>query len=69
MTLEERVRPGGDLVGVDRDGVHQLSNTSDEDLVSVHVYAPPLKELTAYDTESGFVERRPLRRTLAEDLD
>ncbi len=68
MTAEERFRPGGDLIGVDREGIHQLANTSDEDLITVHVYAPPLMELTVYDTESGFVERRPLRYTLTEDL-
>jgi cysteine dioxygenase len=59
----------GDLIGVDRDGIHQLANTSSADLVTVHVYAPPLTELTVYDTASGFVERRPLRYTLADDLD
>ena len=53
---------------MDREGIHQLANTSDEDLITVHVYAPPLMELTVYDTESGFVERRPLRYTLSEDL-
>ena len=69
MTAEEHVGPGGDLVGLDRDGIHQLANTSDEDLITVHVYAPPLSELTVYDTESGVVERRTLRYTLAADLD
>ena len=54
---------------MDRDGIHQLANTSDEDLVTVHVYAPPLSELTVYDTESDMVERRTLRYTLAADLD
>jgi predicted metal-dependent enzyme (double-stranded beta helix superfamily) len=69
LTAEERIRPGDDLVGVDRDGIHQLANTSDEDLITVHVYAPPLMELTVYDMSSGFVERRPLRYTLIDDLD
>jgi cysteine dioxygenase len=69
MTAEEYVGPGDDLVGLDRDGIHQLANTSDEDLITVNVYAPPLSELTVYDTESGFVERRTLRYTLAADLD
>ena len=69
MTAEEHVGPGGDPVGVDRDGIHQLANTSDEDLITIHVYAPPLTELSVYDTESGVVERRTLRYTLAADLD
>ncbi|MBE3032005.1 MAG: cysteine dioxygenase family protein [Actinobacteria bacterium] len=64
---EERVRPGG-WTGVDRGGIHQLANTAQEDLVTVHVYVPPLLELTVYSTDSADVERRPLRYTLAEDL-
>ncbi len=68
MTAEERARPD-DLVGVDRDGIHQLANTSNEDLVTVHLYAPPLTELTVYETDSSFVQRRPLRGSLADDLD
>ncbi len=69
MSAEEHAGPGSDLVGVDRDGIHQLANTSDEDLITVHVYAPPLSELTVYDTESDMAERRTLRYTLAADLD
>ena len=69
QVAEERVKPGGSLVGVDRNGIHQLANTSGEDLVTVHVYAPALTELTVYSTDSSAVERRPLRYTLAEDLE
>ena len=68
MTGEEGVRPGRGWIGVDRGGIHQLANTSDDDLITVHVYAPALMELTVYSTESPEVERRPLRYTLAEDL-
>src|SRR5450756_1824531 len=60
-------RPGG-WTGVSRGGIHQLANTVDEDLVTVHIYAPPLLELTVYSTDSADVERRPLRYTLADDL-
>ena len=69
MTSEERLLAGQGWTGVDRSGIHQLANTSDEDLVTVHVYAPALMELTVYSTESPEVERRPLRYTLVEDLD
>ena len=68
MTSEERLLPGQGWTGVDRPGIHQLANTSGEDLVTVHVYAPALMELTVYSTESAEVERRPLRYTLDEDL-
>ena len=36
--------------------------------MTVHVYAPPLLELTVYSTDSANVERRPLRHTLADDM-
>jgi predicted metal-dependent enzyme (double-stranded beta helix superfamily) len=66
---EERVSQDAHMVGLDRDGIHQLANTSGEDLVTVHVYAPALMELNVYSTRSAEVERRPLRYTLADDLD
>ena len=68
MTGEGLVRPGQGWIGVDRAGIHQLANTGSGDLITVHVYAPALMELTVYSTESPEVERRPLRYTLAEDL-
>ena len=55
-------------IRVDRGGIHQLANTSDEHLVTVHVYAPPLTELVVYSTSAAETERRPLRYTLADDL-
>jgi len=67
LVAEERVQEGG-WTGVDRDGIHQLANTSDEHLVTVHVYAPPLTELVVYSTSAAETERRPLRYTLADDL-
>ena len=66
---EERVPADGRLVGLDRNGIHQLANTSGNDLITVHVYAPALMELNVYSTTSAEVERRPLRYTLADDLD
>ncbi|HEX5641462.1 MAG TPA: cysteine dioxygenase family protein [Thermoleophilia bacterium] len=65
---EERVPADGHMVGLDRNGIHQLANTSGQDLVTVHVYAPALMELNVYSTTSAEVERRPLRYTLADDL-
>jgi cysteine dioxygenase len=61
--------PGQGWTGVDRDGIHQLANTGEEDLVTVHVYAPALMTLNVYSLESSKVELQPLRYTLAEDLD
>ena len=67
-TSEDRVGPGEALVGVDRGGIHQLANTTDEALVTVHVYAPALMALTVYDTESPAVQKLPLRRSYVDDL-
>src|SRR5450759_2095742 len=47
LVAEEHVRPGG-WTGVDRGGVHQLVNSAADDLVTLHVYAPPLSELVVY---------------------
>jgi predicted metal-dependent enzyme (double-stranded beta helix superfamily) len=66
---EERVRADARMVGLDRGGIHQLANTSSEDLVTIHVYAPALMELHVYSTASAVVERRRLRYTVADDLD
>lgn len=67
LLAEERVTPGG-WTGVDRGGIHQLLNSTVDDLVTVHVYAPPLTELVVYSTDSAETERRHLRATLADDL-
>ena len=66
---EECVPADARMVGLDRDGIHQLANTSGDDLVTVHVYAPALMELNVYSTTSAVVERRRLRYTLTDDLD
>jgi cysteine dioxygenase len=68
LASEDRVRPGESLIGVDRGGIHQLGNTTDEPLVTVHVYAPPLLALTVYDTDSPVAEKRSLRRSYVDDL-
>ena len=67
LLAEERVQRGG-WTGVARGGIHQLLNTTAQDLVTVHVYAPPLTELVVYSTDTAATERRPLRETLADDL-
>lgn len=65
---EERVRPTDELIGVGRDGIHQLANESGDDLVTIHIYAPPLTELCVYSTSASEVDCGPVRYTLADDL-
>jgi hypothetical protein len=64
----EELVPAGALTGLDRDGIHQLVNLSDQDLVTIHLYAPPLKVVTLYSTADDAVECLPLRYTMADDI-
>lgn len=41
------------LAVVDRHHIHQLANTADENLVTLHVYARPLQAITRYCPNSG----------------
>ena len=52
---------------VDFGGIHQLANTSDGDLITIHVYAPPLKDIAVY-YPSGNFERVALRYTLEDEF-
>lgn len=67
LIADEAVHVGG-RTGLDRLGIHQLANTAAEDLVTVHVYAPPLVELIVYSTRTDRVERRAVRYSLADDV-
>jgi cysteine dioxygenase len=67
IASEERLATT-DHTSVDRPEIHQLANTSRDRLVTVHVYAPPLTQLTVYDVETGRTRSHPLRYTVADDL-
>jgi predicted metal-dependent enzyme (double-stranded beta helix superfamily) len=64
----EQTVDAGSLIGLDRAGIHQLANLSADELVTVHLYAPPLPAVNVYSTEHDGVERLPLRYTLADDV-
>lgn len=64
---EEQLGPGLNNL-VDAVGIHQLANTSAEDLVTLHVYAPPLREITVYYPATGRFERVALRYTLEDEF-
>lgn len=61
---EERLQSDA-LATVDRYQIHQLANTSTENLVTLHVYARPLKSIQIYCPESGQVEQMPVHYDLA----
>jgi cysteine dioxygenase len=50
---QETYLNSGELAVVDRHQIHQLANTSEENLVTLHVYARPLQDITVYCPRSG----------------
>ncbi len=57
-----------DFSCVDYGQIHQLENTSKHDLVTVHVYARPLKDIHRYCPNTGEVDRVTLRYTLEDEF-
>lgn len=55
-----------ELATVDRYQIHQLANTSNENLVTLHLYARPLQTLQVYCPDSGQIERVPVQYDLVE---
>jgi hypothetical protein len=47
--LRTRIVGSGESLAIPPDRVHELSNPGPSDAVSVHVYSPPLREMTFYD--------------------
>jgi cysteine dioxygenase len=67
MTDVDIVGPGG-LAAVDRHHIHQLANPGPEELVTIHVYSPPLRTISTYSTESPERGEVKLRYSLQDDL-
>ncbi|MBW4641558.1 MAG: cysteine dioxygenase family protein [Goleter apudmare HA4340-LM2] len=55
-----------ELTRVDRYEIHQLANTSAENLVTLHVYARPLTYIQVYSPITDQAERLPVRYTHEE---
>lgn len=55
---DELIGPG-DWSALDRGGIHQMGNApeADEDLVTLHFYARPLREIHVFQPDEGLVER------------
>lgn len=58
--IQENHLRTADLAAVDRYRIHQLANTSDQNLVTLHLYARPLRQLTVYCPQSGQISRQPV---------
>jgi cysteine dioxygenase len=67
LTDVDVVGPGG-LAAVDRHDIHQLANPGPEELVTIHVYSPPLRTISAFSTESAERQQVTLRYSLQDDL-
>jgi cysteine dioxygenase len=67
MTDVDVVGPGG-FAAVDRHDIHQLANAGPEELVTLHVYSPPLRTITAFSTQSAERSQVTLRYSLQDDL-
>ena len=67
LASEDQLGPG-DFSLVDRAEIHQLANTSDGNLVTLHVYARPLRDIVVYDPQSGAMTKVALRYSLEDDF-
>jgi cysteine dioxygenase len=67
MTDVDVVGPGG-LTAVDRHDIHQLANAGPAELVTLHVYSPPLRTISAFSTQSAERSQVTLRYSLQDDL-
>jgi predicted metal-dependent enzyme (double-stranded beta helix superfamily) len=66
--IDEQVLAGSSAATVDRGEIHQLANESDEGLITVHVYGPPLTDIVVYSRTEPQTEVLRLRYTLADDF-
>lgn len=67
MTDVDVVAPGG-LAAVDRHDIHQLANPGPDELVTIHVYSPPLRTISRFSTESPERSQVALRYSVQDDL-
>ncbi len=66
--IDEEVLAGSGAALVDRGEIHQLANASAEQLVTVHLYAPPLSDIVVYSLTEPTAEVMRLRYSLADDF-
>lgn len=68
LTPQEEHLQKDELTAVDSYSIHQLANTSDENLVTLHVYARPLQDIRVYCPISGQSELVPVQPALEEEF-
>jgi uncharacterized NAD(P)/FAD-binding protein YdhS/predicted metal-dependent enzyme (double-stranded beta helix superfamily) len=60
LLWEEKYLQKDELVEVDRDRIHQLANTSEQNLVTLNLYAKPLQQMRVYHFRKGLSELMPI---------
>ncbi len=68
VRLHHEEQLDGGHTGLDRGGIHQLANTTDEALVTVHLYSPPLQDIVVYSADDAETSLMRLRYSLADDF-
>ena len=66
--IDEQVIAGSGAATVDRGEIHQLANESGNELITVHLYAPPLTDIVVYSRTEPQTEVLRLRYSLADDF-
>lgn len=66
--IDEQVIAGSGAATVDRGEIHQLANESGSELITVHLYAPPLTDIVVYSLTEPQTEVLRLRYSLADDF-
>ena len=66
--IDEQVIADSGAATVDRGEIHQLANESGTELITVHLYAPPLTDIVVYSLTEPQTEVLRLRYSLADDF-
>jgi cysteine dioxygenase len=66
--IDEQVIADSGAAKVDRGEIHQLANESGSELITVHLYAPPLTDIVVYSLTEPQTEVLRLRYSLADDF-
>lgn len=61
LLVQEKYLQPGELVGVERAQIHQLANTSEQNLITLNIYAKPLKQMQVYNSMSGQSKLSPIQ--------
>lgn len=58
----------GEIAAVDRPDIHQLANPGPDELVTIHIYSPPLTTVGVYSIDSPERSQVTLRYSVQDDL-